>query len=144
LLGHRGDPAGPPSRPQSLSSRGAPGDLGPREGFVGAPAVADRNGRQLAFAALAALESLPPPGARYVYQGPTVSGAVLGVWRHEPLEQRVLESQARWHCQQWTLDLPYRANLPAAEEIQRQQAHWQAKEARAGEERDGVDARDCQ
>jgi hypothetical protein len=126
-----------------LFLQGASGDLGPREGFGGDPAVADRNGRQLAFASLAGLESLAPPGTRYVYQGPTVSGAVLGVWRHEPLEQRVLEAQARWHCQQWTLDLPYRADLPAAEEVRRQQAHWQAEEARAREAGDVVAARDC-
>jgi hypothetical protein len=126
-----------------LFLQGASGDLGPREGFVGDPAVADRNGRRLAFASLAALESLPPPGTHYVYQGPTVSGAVLGVWRHEPLEQRLRESQARWDCQQWTLDLPYRADLPAAEEVRRQQARWQAEEARAREERDLVAARDC-
>jgi hypothetical protein len=97
----------------------------------------------LAFASLAALESLPPPGTHYVYQGPTVSGAVLGVWRHEPLEQRVREVQAGWDCQQWTLDLPYRADLPAAEEVRRQQARWQAEEARAQEERDLVAVRDC-
>jgi hypothetical protein len=126
-----------------LFLQGASGDLGPREGFGGDPAVADRNGRQLAFASLAGLESLAPPGTRYVYQGPTVSGAVLGVWRHEPLEQRVREAQARWHCQQWTLDLPYRADLPAAEEVQRQQARWQAEEALAREEGDMVAARDC-
>src|SRR5204862_1932989 len=45
----------------SIFIQGASGDLGPREGFVGDVRVADRNGRQLGFAALAALESLPPP-----------------------------------------------------------------------------------
>jgi hypothetical protein len=126
-----------------LFLQGASGDLGPREGFVGEVAVADRNGRQLAFASLAVLESLPPPGTRYAYQGPTVSGTVIGVWRHEPLEQRVLQSQARWHCQQWTLNLPYRADLPSAPEVQRQQAHWQAEEARARSQGDLAAARDC-
>jgi hypothetical protein len=126
-----------------LFLQGASGDLGPREGFVGDPAVADRNGRQLAFASLAALESLPPPGTHYVYQGPIVSGAVIGTWRHEPLAQRVCESQARWHCRQWTMDLPYRADLPAAEEVRTQQAHWQAEETRARAEGNLVAARDC-
>src|SRR5262245_55264778 len=126
-----------------LFLQGASGDLGPREGFVGDPVVADRNGRQLGFASLAALESLPPPGTHHVYQGPTVSGAVIGVWRHEPVEQRVRESQARWRCRQWALDLPYRADLPAAEEVRRQQAHWQAEEARAQEQGDSAAARDC-
>jgi hypothetical protein len=126
-----------------LFLQGASGDLGPREGFVGDAAVADRNGRQLAFAALAALESLPPPGTRYVYQGPTISGAVIGTWRHEPLERRVRESQARWQCQRWTLDLPYRADLPTAEEVRARQAHWQAEEARAQQVGDLAAARDC-
>ena len=35
--------------------QGASGDLGPHEGFVGDPAVADRNGRQLGHAALVRL-----------------------------------------------------------------------------------------
>lgn len=126
-----------------LFLQGASGDLGPREGFVGDPAVADRNGRQLAFAALAALESLPPPGTHYVYQGPTVSGAVIGVWRHEPLEQGVREAQARWQCQQWTLGLPYRADLPVAEELHKQRAHWQAEETRARADGNLGAASDC-
>jgi len=36
--------------------QGASGDLGPREGFLGNPKIADRNGRQLAYAVLATLE----------------------------------------------------------------------------------------
>ena len=64
-----------------LFLQGASGDLGPREGFVGDWEVADRNGRQVGFAALAAIESLPPAGTRFVYRGPVVSGAVLGTWR---------------------------------------------------------------
>jgi hypothetical protein len=126
-----------------LFLQGASGDLGPREGFVGDLAVADRNGRRLGFASLAAVESLPPPGTRYVYGGPTISGAVIGVWRHEPLEERVLQSQTGWHCQNWTLDLPYRADLPSAEEVQTQLIHWQAEEARAREAGDLFAARDC-
>jgi hypothetical protein len=51
-----------------LFLQGASGDLGPREGYVGDTAVADRNGRQLGFAALA-LEALPPPGTQFVMPG---------------------------------------------------------------------------
>ena len=40
-----------------LFLQGASGDLGPREGFVGDTAVADRNGRQLGFAALVGARS---------------------------------------------------------------------------------------
>src|SRR5690606_7005809 len=50
-----------------LFLQGASGDLGPREGFSGELELADRNGRQLGYAALSAFESLPPPVSRYVY-----------------------------------------------------------------------------
>jgi hypothetical protein len=53
-----------------LFLQGASGDLGPREGFVGDTEVADRNGRQVGHAALAALEALAPAGTRFVYAGP--------------------------------------------------------------------------
>lgn len=65
---------------------GAAGDLGPREGFVGDPAIADRNGRQLAYAAASALEALPPPASRFVYTGVVASGANLAVWNYRPLD----------------------------------------------------------
>ena len=61
-----------------LFLQGASGDLGPREGFVGDTAVADRNGRQLGFAALSALTALPAAGTLFRYTGPVVSGATLG------------------------------------------------------------------
>jgi hypothetical protein len=52
---------------------------------LGDHAVADRNGRQLAFAALSGLEALPQPGTYFEYAGPVVSGAILGTWKHKPL-----------------------------------------------------------
>src|SRR5207253_911772 len=74
--------------------QGASADLGPREGFVGDAAIANRNGRQLAFAALAALEKLPAPGTRFVYAGPVISGATIGAWQHEPLDPASNERRA--------------------------------------------------
>ena len=68
-----------------LFLQGASAELGPVEGFVGDAAVADRNGRQLAYAALSALTALPVAGTRFRYTGPVVSGATLGAWAHEPL-----------------------------------------------------------
>ena len=123
--------------------QGASGDLGPREGFVGDHAVADRNGRQLGFAALSALEALPPPGTRYVYQGPVVSGAIIGAWKHEPLKNNDLERQAIWRCERWTIELPYRHDLPATEDLQQQQTRWQGEEAQAREKGDMIRAREC-
>ena len=46
----------------ALFLQGASGELAPRDDYVGDAAVADRNGRQLGYAAAAAVESLPPPG----------------------------------------------------------------------------------
>ena len=70
----------------SLFLQGASGDLAPRDDYVGDAAVADRNGRQLGFAAAAAIESLPPGGTRFVYTGIVGSGANLGTWEHQPLD----------------------------------------------------------
>lgn len=126
-----------------LFLQGASGDLGPREGFVGDHAVADRNGRQLGFAALSALEALPAPGTRYVYQGPVVSGAIIGAWKHEPLKKNDLERQSTWRSELWTVDLSYRADLPSMETLQRQQTEWQGEEARAREKGDVIRAREC-
>jgi hypothetical protein len=70
------------------------GDLGPREGFVGDVEVADRNGRQLGFAALSALAGLGPAGHDFTYTGPVVSGATIGAWAWTPFEE-ALQDAAR-------------------------------------------------
>jgi hypothetical protein len=123
--------------------QGASGDLGPREGFVGDVSVADRNGRQLGFAALSALAALPPAGTRFAYTGPVVSGAIIGTWKHVPLDEETRYRQAEWHSERWMVDLPYRHDLPGLEETQQAHAHWQAEEARARETGDDARARDC-
>ena len=56
------------------------GDLGPKDGFVGDTAVADRNGKQVGHAALSALYSMGPPQTDFAYTGPVVSGATIGTW----------------------------------------------------------------
>jgi hypothetical protein len=68
----------------ALFLHGASGDLAPRDDYVGDTAVADRNGRQLGYAAAAAIEGLPPPGTRFVYTGIVASGANLGTWEYQP------------------------------------------------------------
>jgi hypothetical protein len=123
--------------------QGASGDLGPREGFVGDPAVADRNGRQLGFAALAALEALPPPGTRFQYAGPVISGATLGAWSHVPLDAAALASKRCWRLRRWTVDLPYRPDLPTVEQTQAERARWLAEEQAARQAKDLLKARDC-
>jgi hypothetical protein len=126
-----------------LFLQGASGDLGPREGFVGDPAVADRNGRQLGYTALAALESLPPPGTRFEYTGPVVSGATLGTWSHRPLDAGQQAQRSRWRMRRWTVDLPYRPELPTRDQIEIERTHWQAEEQAAHQAGDAEKARDC-
>lgn len=75
----------------SIFLQGALGDLGPRDGFVGDPAVADRNGRQLGYAVASTVESLQPAATAFVYQGVRRSGAELGAWADEPLSADALE-----------------------------------------------------
>lgn len=121
-----------------LFLQGASGDLGPREGYVGAVAVADRNGRQLAFAALAALEGLPPPGTRFDYTGPVVSGATLGTWANVP--DTVPDA---WGGMTFKVELPYRADLPTADATRAELARWEADEAEAREKSETLRVSEC-
>ena len=123
--------------------QGASADLGPKEGYVGDPAVADRNGRQLGYAVLATLETLPPPGTRFHYAGAVVSGATLGAWEHRPLPAELTVEKAHWHLRRWQLPLPYRADLPTREAMQKERAHWLAEESAARNAGDAARARDC-
>jgi hypothetical protein len=84
--------------------QGASGDLGPREGFVGDTAVADRNGRILGYSVLAALEQLAPAGTEYVYSGPTLSGTWIGTWKHALLMKSIAINNG--HGQRLRLNSP--------------------------------------
>lgn len=107
--------------------QGASGDVGPREGFVGDPAVADRNGRQLGYAALSAIEGLPPANTRFVYAGPVVSGATIGTWRYETISQDSTVELSRFIVTTCSVDLPLRPDLPRREELLAEQSQWQQK-----------------
>ncbi len=123
--------------------QGASGDNGPRQGFVADPAVADRNGRQLAYAALSALEALPPPGMRFEYQGPVVSGATLGTWAYVPLPELARARLSDWYVQRSVLPLDYRSDLPRREQVQRDLAHWSSMERQAQAAGDEIGQRDA-
>jgi hypothetical protein len=122
--------------------QGASGDLGPREGYVGDVRVAERNGRQLGHAVLAAWEEMPPPATRYRYTGPVVSGATIGTWAHETLPPEELAALARWQRRRATVDLAYRPDLPTAAQTQDELQHWQEEERRAQQAGDAQAARD--
>jgi hypothetical protein len=126
------------TRAPCLFLQGASGDLGPREGFVGDHAIADRNGRQVGYAALAALEALPQAGARFEYAGPVVSGTLIGTWKHVPQE-----TDDAWRWETITVDLPYRDDLPTVEHTLAQRERWQGEEERARAGGDEARIRDC-
>jgi hypothetical protein len=126
-----------------LFLQGASGDLGPREGFVGDTTVADRNGRQLGFAALSGLEALPRPATAYEYAGPVVSGATLGTWDYRPLAPHELGRQSAFAGRRFTTPLPYRVDLPTRPDSAAALAHWEAEEAAARSAGDSDRVRDA-
>lgn len=121
-----------------LFLQGASGDLGPREGFVGDHLVADRNGRQVGYSALAVLESLPAAGTRYEYAGPVLSGTSIGTWKHVPHTPSEM-----WHWDSLTVDLPYREDLPTVAETLAKREHWQQQEQQFRASGAESKARDC-
>jgi hypothetical protein len=123
--------------------QGASGDLGPRRGYSGDTALADRNGCELGYAVLATLETLGPAGSRFEYTGPVVSGATLGTWDYRPLEPDELCDKHRWQCARLTIELPYRPDLPSREETESQLARWRQEEQAAAGRGDSAHARDC-
>jgi hypothetical protein len=126
-----------------LFLQGASGELGPREGFVGDTAVADRNGRELGYAALSALIALSQAGTKFVYEGPVVSGATLGAWKHVPLAAEELSSKAEWKLARWREPLPYRPDQPTIEQTQAELSQFQADEVGARAAGDEFRAAEC-
>src|SRR6185436_12680642 len=126
-----------------LFLQGASGELGPREGYVGDTAVADRNGRQLGFAALSALAALPAAGTHFRYAGPVVSGATLGAWAHEGLPAKEMEHKRLWQLWRWREPLPFRPGQPKAEQVETDLKQFQADEEAARAAGDNQRAADC-
>jgi hypothetical protein len=93
---------------------GTCGELAPRFQYVGDAEVADRHGRELGYAALAALHGMEPPHAQLGYKGVVESGAPLAVWKHEPGEP-----SRRLRATRTQVDLPLK-NWPSAEELETQ------------------------
>ena len=122
---------------------GASGDLGPRYGFVGETEAADRNGLQLGYAALSALEGLLPDGTEMRYDGPVISGATIGVWRTAPVDAERAQGLEAFNAAAMTLDLPL-LDLPGQAELDEQLAEWTSREkaaAQAGLKKETADCR---
>ena len=96
--------------------QGASGELSPREQYTGDTAIADANGRQLGYAAVAALETMLPPATKLHYSGVVESGAPLATWTRRPFEP-----SARLDTRELVVDLPVR-EMPPAEQIERELA----------------------
>lgn len=60
---------------------GASGDMTPRRSYESDVDAAEQNGRELGYAALAALTAMAPPGKQLEYRGIEESGTPLGVWQ---------------------------------------------------------------
>jgi hypothetical protein len=104
--------------------------------------VADKNGRQLGFAALSALMSMGPPGTDYEYQGPVISGATIGTWAYTPLTEERRESAAAFRTGVHTVELPMRKDI-STEEFEKQLAEWTEQQQEADTEGDVIQARDA-
>jgi len=100
-----------------LFLQGASGELAPREQYTGDVAVADRHGRTLGWACLAALEAMPSPGMRLCFHAVVESGAPLAVWREAPW--RASNDLA---AVQSTVALPLKPDLQSLAEIEAQLA----------------------
>jgi hypothetical protein len=118
------------------------GDLGPRRGYVGDPAIADQNGRQLAYAALSVLSALGPPGTDFQYTGPIVSGATLGTWTD--VQQNVARAAATAYFGggSYLIELP-RKVLPDRDVLEEELDRWEAERRLAKARGDPIAAREC-
>jgi hypothetical protein len=121
---------------------GACGELGPRRCYTDDPAVADRNGEELAYASLSALSSMPPPETDYHYAGAVVSGATLGTWADLPFSPERSAGAACFAGGAFTVELPLRP-LPNAAQLDEELAQWEGRQQAAEARGDLTLARDC-
>ena len=124
-------------------AQGACGDIGPRRGFTGDVSVADRNGEQVAYAALEALTSMGLPQTDFSYGGPVVSGATLGTWRDAPHSDasRLKETQV-FEGGAFTVDLPIKPR-PDRQALSDEMVGLEVAEREARARGDTVAARDA-
>lgn len=111
-----------------LFVQGASGELAPREQYTGDVAVADRHGRSLGHAVLAALDALPVPGEELTLDGIVESGAPLAIWTG-----RAAAGGEGAAGSVTSVELPLR-DLPTLEELAEE---WKDIDPRSREERLG-------
>ena len=121
---------------------GTSAEFGPRHSLVGDTEVADRNGRQLAYAALSALESLGPPQHDFCYLGPVISGATLGAWGYKPMSERHTGQAEEFSVVHGSVALAYR-ELPDAASVAAEFDGWNHQTEAAAAAGDAQKASDC-
>jgi hypothetical protein len=122
--------------------QGPSGDIGPRDGYVGDTEVADRNGRQVGYAALSAIESMPTPQTDYHYAGPVISGATIGEWKYAAQDSQRQQQASVFRHRHWELSLPYRAELATIEQGEQKLSEFLAQEQAARNSGDDQQAAD--
>ncbi|MEM3393978.1 MAG: neutral/alkaline non-lysosomal ceramidase N-terminal domain-containing protein, partial [Candidatus Methanomethylicia archaeon] len=123
--------------------QGASGDLCPREGYVGDTTIADKNGRQLAYAVLSVLESMGPPEMDYQYINMIESGARLGEWSYVPFTAERKRDTSLFIGGSYVIDLPMKESLPKPEELKKQVEYWEKLQKEAIKRGDEKAARDA-
>ncbi|GAB3597923.1 hypothetical protein [Microbacterium tumbae] len=111
-----------------LFVQGASGELAPREQYTGDVTIADRHGRSLGHAVLAALDALPAPGMEVELTGVVESGAPLAIWA-----ARTASGGALIDGVTASVELPLR-DLPTIEQLADE---WRDIDPRSREERLG-------
>ncbi|NEW77375.1 hypothetical protein [Streptomyces rhizosphaericus] len=97
-----------------LFFQGASGDTSPREQYSPDTALADRHGKAIGHAVVAALMTMPPPGTELAFDHAIESGAPLGVW-----SPKLAELSTDLQCSVVTAELPLR-KMQTLEELKQQ------------------------
>ena len=117
------------------------GDLGPRDGFVGDTAVADRNGKQVGHAVLSALYSMGDPRKDFTYGGPVVSGATIGTWTWSQQEGQRADETTAFAGGAYEVGLEL-IDLPTVADLRSDLKRYTEEQEEADEKGDTILARD--
>jgi hypothetical protein len=96
-----------------LYLHGPSGEVAPRRQYTGDPETADRNGRQLGYAALSTLEGMLAPSTQLEYSGVVESGAPLAIWK-----AKGRAPSTALGALQVDVELPLKEDLPSAAELE--------------------------
>jgi hypothetical protein len=96
-----------------LYLHGPSGEVAPRQQYTGDPETADRNGRQLGYAALSALEGMLSPAVQLEYSGVVESGAPLAIWK-----PKARAPSTALGALQVDVELPLKEDLPSSAELE--------------------------